>query len=143
HLHGPALGDAAAAREQVMAELRAHFRPEFLNRVDEIVVFHALDPSQLAPIVEMQLSHLRTLLAERGIGLSLAPAARDLVLRQGYDPQYGARPLKRALQRLVQNPLASAILKGEVLPGQSVEAVVAPQGDRLLFEPARERVEKG
>ncbi|MGN6593721.1 MAG: ATP-dependent chaperone ClpB [Terriglobales bacterium] len=129
-----------AARRRVMDEVRAHFRPEFLNRVDEIVIFHALEKAQLAPIVEMQLGHLRTLLAERGIALTLAPAARDLVLQQGYDPQYGARPLKRALQRLVQNPLASAILKGEVLPGQQVEAVVAPQGDRLLFQPVLEAV---
>jgi len=135
HLRGEV---TAAAREQVMTELRGHFRPEFLNRVDEIVIFHALEKAQLAPIVEMQLGHLRALLAERGIGLTLAPAARDLILRQGYDPQYGARPLKRALQRLVQNPLASAILKGEVLAGQTVEAVVAPAGDRLQFEPARE-----
>ncbi|HET9783738.1 MAG TPA: AAA family ATPase, partial [Terriglobales bacterium] len=129
-----------SARRQVMDEVRAHFRPEFLNRVDEMVIFHALEKAQLAPIVEMQLQHLRTLLAERGIGLTLAPAARDLVLQQGYDPQYGARPLKRALQRLVQNPLASAILKGEVMPGQQVEAVVAPTGDHLLFQPAREAV---
>ncbi len=124
-----------AARHEVSEAVRAHFRPEFLNRVDEMVIFHALDKAQLAPIVELQLAHLRAMLAERGIGLELAPAARELVLRQGYDPQYGARPLKRALQRLVQNPLASAILKGEVLPGQAVEAVVAPHGDGLLFHP--------
>jgi ATP-dependent Clp protease ATP-binding subunit ClpB len=128
------------ARRRVMDEVRGHFRPEFLNRVDELVIFHALEKAQLAPIVEMQLQHLRVLLAERGIGLTLAPAARDLVLQQGYDPQYGARPLKRALQRLVQNPLASAILKGEVMPGQQIEAVVAPTGDHLLFQPAREAV---
>ncbi|MGH9418109.1 MAG: ATP-dependent chaperone ClpB [Terriglobales bacterium] len=133
HLRGEV---TAAARELVMEEVRHQFRPEFLNRVDEIVIFHALDQAQLAPIVELQLGRLRTLLAERGIALTLAPAARDLVLRQGYDPQYGARPLKRALQRLVQNPLASAILKGEVLPGATVEAVLAPGGDRLLFQSA-------
>ncbi len=125
-----------AARKQVMEELRTHFRPEFLNRVDETVIFHALSKAQLGPIVELQLAQLRILLAERGIGLALAPAARDLVLRQGYEPQYGARPLKRALQRLVQNPLASAILKGEVAPGEQVEAVVAPNGEELQFIPA-------
>ncbi len=130
-----------AARRQVMDTVRTHFRPEFLNRVDEMVIFHALDREQLAPIVELQLGQLRAMLAERGIGLTLAPAARDLVLRQGYDPQYGARPLKRALQRLVQNPLASAILKGEVLPGQTVEAVLAPGGDGLLFHPVHAAVE--
>ncbi|HUX67522.1 MAG TPA: ATP-dependent chaperone ClpB [Terriglobales bacterium] len=133
HLRGEV---GAGEREQVMAELRGHFRPEFLNRVDEIVIFHALEREQLEPIIELQLGHLRTLLAERGIGLKLAPAARALILRQGYDPQYGARPLKRALQRLVQNPLASAILKGEVVAGEEVEAVLAPAGDSLLFQPA-------
>ncbi|MGH9468641.1 MAG: ATP-dependent chaperone ClpB [Terriglobales bacterium] len=126
----------AAARAQVLEELRTHFRPEFLNRVDEVVIFHALDKAQLGPIVELQLAQLRILLAERSIGLVLAPAARDLLLRQGYDPQYGARPLKRALQRLVQNPLASAILKGDVAAGDQVEAVVAPGGDELQFVPA-------
>ncbi|HEY7837402.1 MAG TPA: ATP-dependent chaperone ClpB [Terriglobales bacterium] len=133
----------AAARNQVMNAVRGHFRPEFLNRVDEIVIFHSLDEAQLGPIVEMQLAQLRALLAERGIGIELAPAARDLVLHQGYDPQYGARPLKRALQRLVQNPLASAILKGEVVPGEQVEAVVAPAGDKLLFRAAKTAVAVG
>ncbi|HXE31460.1 MAG TPA: ATP-dependent chaperone ClpB, partial [Terriglobales bacterium] len=137
HLRGQVTDNA---RKQVMEELRAHFRPEFLNRVDEIVIFHALEREQLAPIVEMQLNHLRALLAERGVTLRLAPAARELVLRQGYDPQYGARPLKRALQRLVQNPLASAILKGEVHPGEAIEAVLAPSGDKLLFRPDRQEV---
>ncbi|MGH9474766.1 MAG: ATP-dependent chaperone ClpB [Terriglobales bacterium] len=135
-------GVTAAARSQVMEELRTHFRPEFLNRVDEVVIFPALDRAQLEPIVELQLARLRTLLAERGIGLELAPAARDLILRQGYDPQYGARPLKRALQRLVQNPLASAILKGEVSSGEQVEAVVAPNGEELRFIRAAAAVAK-
>ena len=125
-------------RQRVMDAVRAHFRPEFLNRVDEIVIFHALDKAQLAPIVELQLAHLRTLLADRGIELTLQPAARELVLQQGYDPKYGARPLKRALQRLVQNPLASAILKGEVQPQERVEAVLGPDGTHLLFRPQRE-----
>ncbi len=114
-------------------ELRSHFRPEFLNRIDEIVNFTSLDRAQLGPIVEMQLGHLRKWLAEKDIHLTLAPAARELILQQGYDPQYGARPLKRALQRLVQNPLATALLKGEVQPGENVEAVVAPAGDALMF----------
>ncbi|MGH9485227.1 MAG: ATP-dependent Clp protease ATP-binding subunit, partial [Terriglobales bacterium] len=135
YLHGEV---TAAARSQVMEELRTHFRPEFLNRIDEIVIFHALDKSQLEPIVELQLTQLRALLTERGIGLTLAPAARDLVLRQGYDPQYGARPLKRALQRLVQNPLATAILNGDVAPGEHVEAVVAASGTELQFLPVPE-----
>ncbi|TAN20826.1 MAG: ATP-dependent chaperone ClpB [Acidobacteria bacterium] len=132
YLHGEV---TPAARSQVMEELRTHFRPEFLNRVDEIVIFHALEKAQLEPIVELQLAQLRALLAERNIGLELAPAARDLILRQGYDPQYGARPLKRALQRLVQNPLASAILKGEVEAGETVEAVLAANGEELQFLP--------
>ncbi|MGH9542385.1 MAG: ATP-dependent chaperone ClpB [Terriglobales bacterium] len=123
----------AKMRRKVMDTLRAHFKPEFLNRVDDIVIFHALGREQIEQIVELQLTHLRALLAERKIGLVLTPAARQVVLAQGYDPQYGARPLKRALQRLIQNPLATALLKGEVRPGESIEADAIPGGDGLQF----------
>jgi ATP-dependent Clp protease ATP-binding subunit ClpB len=121
-------------RNEVMDVLRSHFRPEFLNRVDDVIIFHSLRKEQMGQIVELQLEHLRSLLAERKIELQLLPAARDLLLAQGYDPQYGARPLKRAIQRLLQNPLATAILKGEVLPNSTVVAAVAPAGDHLVFE---------
>ncbi len=120
-------------RAQVMEVLQAHFKPEFLNRVDDIIIFSALTEAQMAPIVDLQLARLRALLADRQIQLELAPAARQLIIRQGYDPQFGARPLKRALQRLVQNPLATAVLKGEIKPGAIVVAETAPDGETLRF----------
>ena len=133
-IHAEDFADAereARMRANVMGVLRQHFKPEFLNRVDDIIIFHSLGRAELEQIVELQLAHLRAQLAERQIRLALTPAARELVLTQGYDPQYGARPLKRALQRLVQNPLAAALLKGEIKPGDAVEADAAPGGDAL------------
>src|SRR5579884_3061646 len=133
-IHAEDFADAereARMRANVMGVLRQHFKPEFLNRVDDIIIFHSLGRAELEQIVELQLAHLRAQLAERQIRLALTPAARELVLTQGYDPQYGARPLKRALQRLVQNPLAAALLKGEIKPGDAVEADSAPGGDAL------------
>ena len=105
---------------RVDAALRAHFRPEFLNRVDEIVVFHALTREQLREIVDLQAEGLRKSLAERGVTLTLSPAARDALAEEGYDPQFGARPLKRTLQRRVQNPLAMRLLEGEFGPGSDL-----------------------
>jgi len=116
-----------------MEALRLHFRPEFLNRVDDIVLFHGLGRPEIERIIELQLAHLRQLLVDRRITLTLSPEARELVVAQGYDPQYGARPLKRSLQRLVQNPLAAAILRGEVLPEQHVRAELAGDGGHLRF----------
>jgi ATP-dependent Clp protease ATP-binding subunit ClpB len=101
--------------------LRAHFRPEFLNRVDELIVFHALTRAQLREIVDLQAESLKQMLAERGLELTLTAAARDALAEEGYDPQFGARPLKRTLQRRVQNPLAMRLLQGEYKPGGGVE----------------------
>jgi ATP-dependent Clp protease ATP-binding subunit ClpB len=111
--------------------LRDVFRPEFLNRIDEIVEFNALTREQLAEIVELQLRRLRARLAERGIELELTPAAKELVAEAGWDPTYGARPLKRALQRLVENPLAMKLLEGEFAEGDTVLADV--EDDELTF----------
>jgi ATP-dependent Clp protease ATP-binding subunit ClpB len=111
-----------------------HFRPEFLNRIDEIVVFHALTREQLGDIVELQLERLRARLAERGIEIELTPEATELVAEAGWDPTYGARPLKRALQRLVENPLAVKLLEGEFVDGDTI-LVDARDGD-LVFEQA-------
>jgi ATP-dependent Clp protease ATP-binding subunit ClpB len=108
------------AKQRVMEELRKHFRPEFLNRVDDIVVFHPLNESQLEHIVDLRLDDLRKLLADRRITLELTEPARLAIFKAGYDPVYGARPLKRAIQRLVQNPLAMQILEGKVLHGDHV-----------------------
>jgi ATP-dependent Clp protease ATP-binding subunit ClpB len=110
----------AEMERRVDRALRAHFRPEFLNRVDEMVVFHALTRAQLREIVDLQAESLRTMLAEREIALTLTAAARDALAEEGYDPQFGARPLKRTLQRRVQNPLAMRLLQGEFKPGGGV-----------------------
>jgi len=119
---------AEAAMPSVLAELRRHFRPEFLNRVDEIVVFRPLGRDQLGRIVEIQLGRLRKLLAERQITVSLTDAAREAIADAGYDPVYGARPLKRALQRMVQDPLALRLLRGEFRPGDHVVVDEGPDG---------------
>jgi ATP-dependent Clp protease ATP-binding subunit ClpB len=108
------------AKTRVMEELRKHFRPEFLNRVDDIVVFHPLGESQLTHIVDLRLADLQAMLTDRHITLELTDAARAAIFKAGYDRAYGARPLKRAIQRLVQDPLAMKILDGTVLHGDNV-----------------------
>jgi ATP-dependent Clp protease ATP-binding subunit ClpB len=120
-----------AAQAKVMEALRQHFRPEFLNRVDEIVVFHSLSRSDLARIVDIQLERLERLLAERKLTLVLTDAARNFLAERGYDPVFGARPLKRAMQRYLQDPLALALLEGEFGEGDTVEVDAA--GDELAF----------
>ncbi|MEZ0266999.1 MAG: type VI secretion system ATPase TssH, partial [Phycisphaerae bacterium] len=110
--------------------LKQFFRPEFLNRIDEIIVFHPLDKAQLTRIVDVQLEHLRKRLGQRGIKLALTDEARRQLADEGYDPTYGARPLKRVIQQRLENPLASAILKGEYGEGDTVtlDADAARQG---------------
>jgi ATP-dependent Clp protease ATP-binding subunit ClpB len=114
--------------------MRDVFRPEFLNRIDEVVEFHALSREQLAEIVELQLRRLRDRLAERGLGLELSDAAKEQLVEAGWDPTYGARPLKRAIQRLVENPLALRLLEGEFAEGDTVR-VDSPDGE-LAFTKA-------
>jgi ATP-dependent Clp protease ATP-binding subunit ClpB len=115
----------------VLQELRRHFRPEFLNRVDDVIVFRPLGTQDLERIVELQLARLEDLLEERKLGIEITPAARAFIAEEGYDPAYGARPLKRAIQRLVQNPLAVRILEGEFDEGDTVVVDRAP-GEALL-----------
>jgi len=125
------------AKTRVMDELRKHFRPEFLNRVDDIVVFHPLGESQLTHIVDLRLKELQNMLTDRHITLELTDAARAAIFKAGYDRAYGARPLKRAIQRLVQDPLAMKILDGSVLHGDNV-IIDADKKDTLTFVvPAR------
>ncbi len=126
--------DREAMRKHCMEALRQTFRPEFLNRVDEIVIFNPLDRAELERIVEIQLGHLRKLLAERKVEIELTPAAKKLLYREGYDPQFGARPLKRAIQRLIQDPLAMKILNGEVLPGDRVVVDADLSKGEMKFE---------
>ena len=137
-LHGDALKtehDYDMARESVMRVLREHFRPEFLNRVDDIVIFKPLGNSQLSQILELRLNELRKLLEDRAISLELTEPARQLILAAGSDPAYGARPLKRSLQRMIQDPLAMKILDGEVLHGAHVRIDVDRNSNHLVFEP--------
>jgi ATP-dependent Clp protease ATP-binding subunit ClpB len=114
--------------------MREFFRPEFLNRIDEVVEFHALTRDQLGEIVELQLRRLRDRLAERGLGLELTDEAKEQVAEAGWDPTYGARPLKRALQRLVENPLALRLLEGEFAEGDTVR--VDARNGELVFDKA-------
>jgi ATP-dependent Clp protease ATP-binding subunit ClpB len=113
--------DPERARKETMEALRAAFRPEFINRIDEIVIFNPLGKEQLGHIVGLLLKNVEKLLAERQITLELTPAAEELLLREGYDPAYGARPLRRTIQRLIQDPLAMQILEGKVLPGDHIQ----------------------
>jgi ATP-dependent Clp protease ATP-binding subunit ClpB len=115
-----------------MEQLRQHFRPEFLNRVDDIVIFHALGQEQLTHIINLRLLDLENLLADRKITLELTPEARAALFKAGYDKAYGARPLKRAIQRLVQDPLAVKILDGSIQHGDHVMGTVGAKG--LEFE---------
>ena len=120
--------DTAMVQGKVMNLVRAHFRPEFLNRIDEIVLFRRLQRSDMARIVEIQLEHLRTLLADRKITLELDPLALDWLANEGYDPVYGARPLKRVIQRSLQNTLAGALLDGSIKDGETVKVSAGLDG---------------
>jgi len=122
------------ARKEAMEALRAVFRPEFINRIDEIVIFNPLGKEQLERIVGLMLKSVEQLLAERKITLELTPAAKELLLREGYDPAYGARPLRRAIQRLIQDPLAMQILEGAILPGDHVKVHRDAKKDEMRFE---------
>jgi ATP-dependent Clp protease ATP-binding subunit ClpB len=123
--------DEEKMKTKVMEVLRYHFKPEFLNRLDDIIIFHALDRGQIKQIVDIQVGRLNKRLAERKLTLELDDTARQMLANEGFDPAYGARPLKRAIQRLVENPLALEILAGKFLPGETVEATA--DGDRLRF----------
>jgi ATP-dependent Clp protease ATP-binding subunit ClpB len=134
--------DFEKASEQVMNQLHTHFRPEFLNRVDDIIVFRPLGKEQLVKIIELRLEDVRRLLADRKISLELTDAAKDLLFTQGYDPNFGARPLKRAIQKFVQDRLALKILDGEVLHGDHVVVDADKKAGKMTFEVSRRVGEK-
>ncbi|MBK3452190.1 MULTISPECIES: ATP-dependent chaperone ClpB [Pseudomonas] len=125
------VGDREGQRAAVMDALTSHFRPEFINRVDEVVIFEPLARDQIAGITEIQLGRLRSRLAERELMLELSSEALDKLIAVGYDPVYGARPLKRAIQRWIENPLAQLILSGSFIPGTRVKATV--ENDEIVF----------
>jgi ATP-dependent Clp protease ATP-binding subunit ClpB len=122
-----------AMKRQVTEQLRGAFRPEFLNRIDEVIVFHALTDAELAAIAELQLADLQRRIADTDLVLELTPAARQLIVREGTDPAFGARPLKRTIQRLVENPFARALLGGSFKPGDQVVADADPVTGTLVF----------
>ncbi len=124
-------GDEAAMRERVMDALRMHFKPEFLNRLDDIIIFHALDEHQIEQIVDIQIARVNRRLAQNKIQLELTPDARRQLAKEGFDPLYGARPLKRAIQRLIENPLAMELLAGAFSEGDTI--VVSTDGDQFSF----------
>jgi len=122
------------ARKSILDALRATFRPEFLNRIDDIIVFNTLSRENLSRIIQIQLKRVVALLAERGLKLELTPAATDLVMAEGYDPAYGARPMRRAIQRLIQDPLAMQLLSGTFRAGDTVVADADTASRTLRFE---------
>ena len=125
-------GNEKQVREAVLQELQLHFKPEFLNRIDDVVIFHQLSREQISKIIDVQLERLRHMLVEKNIYLELDASAKDLLMREGYDPSYGARPLKRAIQTFIQNPLAVKILQGEIQPGQTIK--LSATGDNMEFK---------
>jgi ATP-dependent Clp protease ATP-binding subunit ClpB len=134
--------DFEKASEQVMGALHGHFRPEFLNRVDDIIVFGPLGKDQLVKIVELRLEDVRRLLADRKISIELTDAAKELLFTQGYDANFGARPLKRAIQKLVQDPLALKILDGEILHGDHIVIDADKKAGKMKFEVSKRVGEK-
>jgi ATP-dependent Clp protease ATP-binding subunit ClpB len=130
-------GDPELARKEAMEALRASFRPEFINRIDEIVIFNPLGKEHLQRIVDLLLRNVEKLLEERHIRLELTPAARELLVREGYDPAYGARPLRRTIQRLIQDPLALQILEGKILPGERILVERDGQKEAMRLERAK------
>src|SRR5690348_9753773 len=134
--------DPKRARAEAMEALRQIFRPEFLNRVDDIVIFRPLGKEQLEHIVDLQLAQVSKLLEAKHVTLRLSSAARELLLREGYDAAYGARPLRRAIQRMVQDPLALEILDGKILPGENVLVDADPETDEMRFAKDKEAQKK-
>ncbi|MCL4713244.1 MAG: AAA family ATPase, partial [Pseudorhodoplanes sp.] len=130
--------DTDAVRGEVMAVVRSAFRPEFLNRVDEIILFHRLKRSEMGRIVDIQMDRLAKLLADRKIVVQLDPAAREWLADKGYDPAYGARPLKRVIQKSLQDPLAELILSGKVKDGDLVKVAAGKAGLTFNGEAVRE-----
>jgi ATP-dependent Clp protease ATP-binding subunit ClpB len=128
--------DWALVETQVLATLRQTFKPEFLNRVDDVIIFRPLALEQISTIVELQLARLRRLLGEKRITLELTPRAKEVLATEGFDPAFGARPLKRAIQRMIQNPLALAVLEGRFQEGDHILADAA--GEEITFQKATE-----
>lgn len=128
-------GDFETMKEKINEEAKRHFKPEFLNRLDELVVFHMLEKADLSRIVNLEISKLSKRLKEKSITLELTPPAIDLLITKGYDPNYGARPMRRAVERYLEDPLAEALLRGDIKVGDIVDVIRRDNSDDLLFQP--------
>ncbi|HLH60129.1 MAG TPA: AAA family ATPase, partial [Ktedonobacteraceae bacterium] len=128
-----------AMKNKVLGELKNTFKPEFLNRIDEVIVFHSLRLEEMYSIVELLLNRVRTQLTEQQIELVVPQSAKDFLIEKGFDPQYGARPLRRTIQRMIEDQLAEGLLQGKFQPGDLVEAVV--ENDDIVLK-ARNRIEQ-
>jgi ATP-dependent Clp protease ATP-binding subunit ClpA len=127
-------------RKRLLDALRQTFRPEFLNRVDDIIVFNTLSKEHLSVIIDLQLKRVEGQLADRGLKLQVTPAAREVVMADGYDPAYGARPMRRSIQRLIQDPLSLRLLAGEFLSGETIVVDKDSDTGKLKFEKQAEPV---
>jgi ATP-dependent Clp protease ATP-binding subunit ClpB len=128
------LGESRRAEMEarIMEALKANFKPEFLNRIDETIIFHNLTREEIGQIVDIQIQRLEKRLSDRSIRITLDETAKALIIQQGYDPIYGARPLKRAIQRLIENPLAAAVLAGQIREGQTIR--ISAEADTVHFD---------
>jgi ATP-dependent Clp protease ATP-binding subunit ClpC len=127
-------GDFDTMKEKITEEAKRTFKPEFLNRLDELVVFHMLEKPDLSRIVDLEISKLAKRLKEKSIALVLSDTSRDLLITKGYDPSYGARPMRRAVERYLEDPLAEALLRGDIKAGDIVEVIRRDNSDELLFQ---------
>jgi ATP-dependent Clp protease ATP-binding subunit ClpB len=135
--------DWEAIEKQVTNALRQHFRPEFLNRVDDVIIFRPLGEAEIEHIIELQLKRLEKLLADRKLQIELTPKAKHFLAKQGYDPALGARPLKRAIQRLIQNPLALSVLEGRFREGDKIKVDLGDKGELLFTNVPHSPVDNG
>jgi ATP-dependent Clp protease ATP-binding subunit ClpC len=129
--------DHEGMKEKILEESKRYFKPEFLNRLDDLVVFHMLEKADLNQIVDLEVTKLVKRLAEKEVALTLSQEARDFLSEKGFDPAYGARPMRRAVERFLEDPLAEALLRGDVKPGDAVNVVKKPETDELAFVSSR------
>ena len=121
-------------KAKILEESKKHFRPEFLNRLDEQVVFHTLEKPALSQIIDLEVSKLEVRLAEREMALEIGPGARDFLIEKGYDTEYGARPMRRAVERFLEDPLAEALLRGDVKEGDLIAVTLVKDAEELTFK---------
>jgi ATP-dependent Clp protease ATP-binding subunit ClpC len=126
-------------KAKILEESKKHFRPEFLNRLDEQVVFHTLEKPALSQIVDLEVSKLEARLDEREMSLEIAADARDFLIEKGSDPEYGARPMRRAVERFLEDPLAEALLRGDVKEGDVIEVSLLADAKELTFKPKKQK----